>query len=137
MTAAHWPMPRSMASYSVPEAAMLAAIHAAGLQQPVSEYQFARPRKWRLDFCWPDRKLAVECEGGTWTEGRHVRGAGFLEDARKYNSAALGGWLVLRFTSEQIASGEAIGVVERGMRARPAPAPPAPKRRERNARAAG
>lgn len=66
------------------------------------EYQFALPRKWRFDFCWPDLKLAVEIEGGTWIQGRHSRGKGFEKDAEKYNTAAMLGWLVLRFTTRQV-----------------------------------
>jgi hypothetical protein len=29
---------------------------------PEREYQFDSSRKWRIDFAWPDRKLAVEIE---------------------------------------------------------------------------
>lgn len=66
--------------------------------QPVREYQFDPTRKWRLDFCWPLVKVAVECEGGSWTGGRHTRGVGFQADCEKYNRAVELGWRVLRFT---------------------------------------
>jgi hypothetical protein len=33
-----------------------------------------------------------------WTNGRHVRGAGFLEDIAKYNRAAVLGWRLIRCT---------------------------------------
>lgn len=146
MTApATWSMPRDMSGYSDLEAAMLAAVHAAGLPEPVAEYPFARccphpkrdhkrrdqpecvscdtwgavspmheyrkGRAWRLDLAWPEVKVAVECEGGTWSGGRHTRGAGFAEDCSKYNAAVVAGWRVLRFTGEQIESGEAIETV--------------------------
>ena len=32
--------------------------------EPVREYIFHPKRKWRFDFYFPERKLAVEIEGG-------------------------------------------------------------------------
>ena len=78
------------------------------LPEPVREYKFAPDRKWRFDFAWPDRILAVECEGGMWSNGRHTRGSGAIGDMEKYNRAAILGWRVLRYTTEQIRSGAAI-----------------------------
>ena len=37
------------------------------------EFRFASPRRWRFDFCWPERKVAVEIEGLTPDSGRHQR----------------------------------------------------------------
>jgi len=67
----------------------------------VEEHRFALSigRQWRFDFAWPDRMLAVEIDGGAFSNGRHTRGAGFVEDCRKLNAATLLGWRVLRFTS--------------------------------------
>ena len=66
------------------------------------EYRFAPPRKWRFDFAWKADKVAVELEGGTWSGGRHTRGAGFEDDCEKYNEATRLGWRVLRFTSSML-----------------------------------
>lgn len=85
---------------------------AVGLPEPAREHRFAPPRRWRFDFAWPDRMLAVECEGGVWTKGRHTRPQGFIQDAEKYNHAALAGWRVLRFTREAIRSGDALDMIE-------------------------
>jgi len=63
------------------------------------EHRFHPTRRWRFDFAWPSKKIAVEIEGGTWTGGRHTRGAGFQKDCEKYNAAAVLGWTVLRFTA--------------------------------------
>ena len=63
------------------------------------EHRFAPPRRWRLDFAHLPTRVAVECEGGVWTGGRHVRGRGFEADAEKYNAAASMGWAVFRLTS--------------------------------------
>jgi very-short-patch-repair endonuclease len=87
-------------------------IRAIKLWEPVREYKFDSIRKWRFDFAWPNLRLAIEIEGGIWTGGRHTRGKGFLDDCSKYNQAALAGWMVLRFPTEQIQSGEALRFIE-------------------------
>lgn len=76
------------------------------------EYRFDANRKWRFDFAFPDSKLAVECEGAVWTNGRHTRGSGYTADIEKYNSATLQGWRVLRYHAELISSGEALNQIE-------------------------
>lgn len=79
--------------------------------EPVREHQFC-DRKWRFDFAWPDRKIAVEVEGGTrYGKSRHSKGDGFEHDARKYNRAARMGWIVLRFSTAMVKAGEAIDEV--------------------------
>lgn len=76
---------------------------------PEREYTFAAElgRKWRFDFAWPDRKLAVEVEGATYAGGRHTRGSGYAKDTEKYNTASLMGWRVLRFDAPMVRSGAA------------------------------
>ncbi len=76
-----------------------------GLPEPIAEYQFHAPRRWRFDYSWPDKKIAAEIEGGTWIGGRHVSGAGYRRDCEKYNAAALDEWKVLRFTSDMVKDG--------------------------------
>ena len=99
---------------SVLEDTLIAQIKAAKLPIPVAEYVFAkgRGRRWRFDFAFVDRKIAIEVEGGTWVNGRHNRGAGFEKDCEKYTIAAVDGWLVLRFTGKQIESGWALVTIE-------------------------
>lgn len=97
------------------ERAMSTMLSWAGLQTPVTEFTFAPPRKWRFDFAWPERLLALEVEGGTWVSGRHTRGAGFEADLEKYNEAALAGWKVLRVTPDMIDDGRALAVVVRAL----------------------
>jgi hypothetical protein len=79
--------------------------------RPVREFVFHPERKWRFDFAWPDRKIAAECEGGTWARGRHNRGSGFAADCEKYNAAAILGWRVLRFTKDMIDRGDAMDAI--------------------------
>jgi hypothetical protein len=92
-----------------------AVITAAGLPAPCREYRFAPPRRWRFDYAWPDYRLALEVEGGTWSGGRHVRGAGYEKDCDKYNTAALLGWTVLRVTSGMVRDGRALALVEQAL----------------------
>jgi very-short-patch-repair endonuclease len=78
------------------------------LPDPMPEWRFAPPRRWRFDYAFVPASVAIEVEGGVWTRGRHTRGAGYVKDLEKYNSAALDGWHVLRFTPQQIARGECL-----------------------------
>lgn len=77
---------------------------------PVRQFRFCA-RRWTFDFAWPELNLAVEVEGGTWTQGRHSRGSGFARDAEKYNAAALLGWRVFRCTTAMVRSGEALRLI--------------------------
>lgn len=73
-----------------------------GIPAPIREHVFAPPRKWRFDLCWLKEKVALEIEGGVWTQGRHTRGKGFIKDIEKYNMATAMGWKVLRCTPDQL-----------------------------------
>lgn len=73
-----------------------------GLPAPETEYKFHTDRKWRMDYAWPDVKVALEVEGGVWSGGRHTSARGFLADMEKYNSAAALGWKVLRTTPGEL-----------------------------------
>ena len=110
------------------ETTLALLIEDAGLPLPKREHRFARDivgegpglrkrlaaaclRDWRFDFAWTEQRLAVECEGGIWSKGRHVRGQGFEEDCRKYAAAQLHGWRVLRVTRGMIEDGTALATV--------------------------
>lgn len=73
-----------------------------GIPKPVYEYRFAPPRRSRFDLAWPDHRVAVEVQGGIWTQGRHSRGKGMLADMEKFNNATLTGWRVLLVTPDQL-----------------------------------
>ena len=112
--------------------ALLLHIRAVDLPEPKCEYRFAAAlvgdgkglrsrldaaglQDWRFDIAYPDQQIAVECEGGTWSGGRHTRGKGYESDCRKYNRATALGWRVYRFTSGMVESGEAIQTLQRVM----------------------
>lgn len=99
-------------------------LRASGLPTPEREHRFAPPRRWRLDFAWPELMVAMEVEGGTMTGGRHTRGKGFEDDCDKYNEAALRGWMLLRVTGAMVKDGRALRTaekaIERAMQGEPA-----------------
>lgn len=100
----------------------IAALHikVAKLPDPVMEYVFHETRKWRFDFAWPDLKVALEVEGGTWSNGRHTRGKGFADDCEKYAEACIDGWQVIRATGDQIKDLSALNWLERLIKSRTA-----------------
>lgn len=70
----------------------------AGLPPHVDEHRFHEKRRWHFDLAWPERKLAVEVHGGTFSRGGHNRGLGMARDAEKQRAAVIHGWRVLTFT---------------------------------------
>lgn len=79
---------------------------AGGWPEPEAEYPFARPaRRWRFDLAWPARLVAVEFQGGIYTNGRHTRRGGFAGDCEKFSEAAARGWRVLPVTYPQAKNG--------------------------------
>lgn len=80
--------------------AMLLSLH--GITDFVREHRFSLVRRWRFDFAWPAQLVAVEIEGGQWRRGSHLRPGRYGADCDKYNAAALGGWVVLRFTTDHV-----------------------------------
>jgi len=92
---------------------LAAIIRCLDIPEPVREYRFHPARRWRLDYAWPDFRLAVEIEGGAWCYGRHTRGAGFIGDMEKYNELTIMGWSLLRFTPKQVKDGTAIQTIHR------------------------
>ena len=90
----------------------LLLIRAAKLPMPKEELRFDRllpgekPRKlrmWRLDFAWPDIKLAVEIHGlNPGGKSRHLTIEGYGMDRYKMNRAQLLGWMVLEFTGMDV-----------------------------------
>jgi len=82
------------------------------LPEPTPEYRFHPVRKWRFDYAWPARKLALEIQGAVFAQGRHTRGAGLRKEYEKLNAAAAGGWRILFVLPEQVANGTAMQVIE-------------------------
>ena len=66
------------------------------------EYKFLHDRRFKFDIAIPGQKIAVEFEGGIFSGGRHTRGKGYANDAKKYNLATMHEWKLLRFTSANV-----------------------------------
>jgi len=78
-----------------------------GFDPPVREFRFVPPRRWRFDFAFPNRKVAVEIEGlvSKWNrheQGHHQTTEGYRSDCEKYREASKLGWLVLRYTGQEL-----------------------------------
>lgn len=68
-------------------------------------------RRFRFDFCWPDKLTALEVMGGSRGYGRHNRPEGQQQDYTKHNLAVLLGWRILYVTGEMLHEDPA-GLVE-------------------------
>ena len=80
---------------SVLESRMSRLLLAAGLPPPVPEYAFGR---YRLDFAWPELRLAVEVDGYR----HHSSWDAFRDDRDRQNDMVAAGWIVLRFTWDDV-----------------------------------
>lgn len=86
------------------------------LPTPTTEYRFAAQvlkRQWRSDIAWPSLRVALEFEGGIWSQARgrrcptcglppkgsHGRGWGILRDMEKGLAYTALNWLVMRVPS--------------------------------------
>lgn len=77
------------------------ALNVLGIEHE-REYKFLHDRRFKFDIAIPEQKIAVEFEGGIFSGGRHTRGKGYANDAKKYNLAAMHGWKLLRYTSADV-----------------------------------
>jgi len=66
------------------------------------EHRFHPHRRWRLDYYHAPTRTGIELHGGVWSEGRHVRGNGFLGDLDKMNAAQMQGLVVLQLGTGQV-----------------------------------
>jgi very-short-patch-repair endonuclease len=81
----------------------------------VKEHLFHPLRKWRFDYAILAHKIAVEVEGGAWTQGRHTRPQGFIGDMEKYNQATLLGWRVFRVTPDELCKTKTLKLIAKAL----------------------
>ena len=91
----------------------------AGLPVPVPEHRFHPTRRWRFDWAWVEKKLAVEVNGAVYVTGRHTRGAGVEADMEKLAEAMCLGWTVLQVSSRHVRDGRALGWIKRLLKGTP------------------
>ena len=89
-------------------------LRAAGIEFE-REYFYARPRKFRADFSFPEARLLAEIQGGVHSRRAHGSITGVLADIERLNIATLAGWRLLRFTPQAVKSGEALQMIERAL----------------------
>ena len=70
----------------------------AGLPAPLSEYQIPWQQGHRFDDAYPEARVAIEWDSRAWHEQR----AAMAADRRRDREAAAHGWVVLRFTWEEV-----------------------------------
>ena len=87
--------------------ALILARYGRDLPTPEREYRFELPpfddRRWRFDFAWPYKMLAVEVDGGRFRQGRHNRGAALPAEMAKGAAAACLGWRVIHIPADKLA----------------------------------
>lgn len=81
------------------------ALEAPDGSEPVREYRFHPTRQWRWDFAWPQFRIAVEIDGFGFG---HQSLTGIARGHEKQNAGVELGWRVLRFTSRNLGSRQAV-----------------------------
>lgn len=70
-----------------------------------SNFRFNQPTNgMQFDLAWPEFKVAVEINGGQWSDAKmgHNSGKGVERDARKINDAQLLGWILIILVTDHI-----------------------------------
>lgn len=93
------PPPRASTNRPDLEGQWLSLWSMLGHPEPGRQHHFHPVRKWAFDFAWPGSKVAVEIQGGIWSNGGHTRGAQYAKDREKMFSAGELGWLVYEVTN--------------------------------------
>jgi very-short-patch-repair endonuclease len=76
---------------SVLEVKVARLLRASGLPAPVRQYEVTMfGRRYRLDFAWPEFRIALECDGRAFHE--------FQRDRTRWRQLGAGGWTVLPVT---------------------------------------
>ncbi|HEU5002870.1 MAG TPA: type IV toxin-antitoxin system AbiEi family antitoxin domain-containing protein [Actinomycetota bacterium] len=85
--------PDAACTESLAETKLEHALRDAGVPMPVRQYWVRRPdgSRARIDFAYPDHRLAIEFEGLTWHYGREK----FIRDRLRAADLAALGWRVL------------------------------------------
>ena len=104
---------------AIQEAIFIQVLRHAGIPDPLREYAFAGAvgRKFKFDFAWLHGSwttgVAVEVEGGIYNRKAHGSITGILRDMEKYTLAAELGWLVLRYTPQELCREATVAQIKR------------------------
>ena len=85
---------------SVLEQQLLAVLRDAGIEEPDKQVPTTSDdgEQWRLDFVYPQHKVHIEVDGRRYHAGRREQ----RSDRRRDNFMNTEGWIVLRFTWEDV-----------------------------------
>ena len=96
---------------------------------PIRQFKFHPDRKWRVDFCFVEDKLAIEIIGvsgrdqfGNRTAGKHQRVGGMIDDFEKYRAMAEAGYRLILVASAEVANEAIYDQLERILLAVKSPA---------------
>ncbi len=92
-------------------------LRVAGVPDPDTEFCFHPTRKWRWDFCWPDKLVAVEYQGGIYNQGKqgHQTTVGIERDCLKFSWGAALGWRLLPINAGMVRDGTALDLIIRAL----------------------
>ena len=80
------------------------------------EVLYARGRRFRADFrLYPTagKPILIEVQGGIYSRQAHGSVSGILKDNERLNEATIAGYRMMRFTPDQVKSGEAKQTIAR------------------------
>lgn len=97
------------------EAILANRLAIAGLPLGVPQYRFVPGRQFRWDRAYPERMVAIEVQGGTWSQNGHARPSMIQRDCLKLSMGAALGWRVLPLTREMIESGQAVDLIRQAL----------------------
>lgn len=99
---------------SPPETRLRLLLQRAGLPSPVAQFRVfdAQGLIGRVDFAYPDLKIAIEYDG-LW----HAERQAFLSDRGRLNRLVAAGWVVLHVTLAEMRHPERLAARVRAMRA--------------------
>ncbi|WP_369807325.1 endonuclease domain-containing protein [Mycobacterium sp. 852002-51057_SCH5723018] len=71
-----------------------------GLPPPILQYEVVdlQGRTWRLDFAWPEARVAAEYDGVDWHAGPEA----FLRDRRRSAALQALGWSIVPIVAEDV-----------------------------------
>lgn len=91
----------------------------ARLPAPETEVRFHETRRWRFDYAWPDKKIAIEYQGGIFYGGIGHNGIkGSKRDCLKFSSATALGWKLFLINADMVRDGSAFGFIQDALASR-------------------
>lgn len=97
------------------EMALYTRLERAGLPLGVGQHRFIEGRQHRFDRAYPEQKVAVEVQGGSWSQNGHARPSMVQRDCLKLSMAAALGWRCLPVTEAMIEDGTAVDLIRQAL----------------------